>query len=183
MQRMLSMTGGLSAITTLLLLMVASSPTSAEDQGATEQLIRSEFKELSLRHRNDVAILEVCFDLCDVFQWRGSPHSKEAWDFVAVYEYKRGVGKESKRFMMNGKPVVLGAVGQLAPLCEEDKSDAQAPYECSWAALAKKKAIRVGSSAYDEGQRCFGWRDLNSSARPNRAHCTSIKQPLWDTRR
>jgi len=54
-------------------------------QGQLEQLVRREFQELSTTRQQEVIVLKICFDLCDMFQWRGSPHSEEAWNFVATY--------------------------------------------------------------------------------------------------
>ena len=148
-------------------------------QGQVEQLVRAQFQELSIRQQGASVVLEVCFDLCDVFQWRGPPHSEEAWDFVAAYEYKRGVGRQSNEFISKGKASVQTAVTRMSAHCRDDSADVEAPFDCSWAALAKSKVIRVGTSAYDEGERCFGWRDLNSDAQPTRPSCKPVKEVPW----
>jgi len=166
-----------SYVATLLALAAASGPCWADGtkQGQLEQLVRNELRDLSLRQRKDLVTLEICSDLCDVFQWRGSPHSREAWDFVAAYEHKRGVGRDFKAYVSKARPVVLEAAKRMAPHCKEDSSDSESPFECSWAALAKSKSIRVGTSAYSEGQRCFGWWDLTSTQAPTRPSCTVLK--------
>jgi len=147
-------------------------------QGQVEQLVRTEFQELSITRRQEVVVLEVCFDLC-VFQCRGSPHADEAWDFVAAYLYKKGVGRESEAFISNAKASVQVAVKRMSAYCTADSVDAKAPFDCSWVPLAKSKSIRVGTSAYDEGERCFGWRDLSSDARPTRPHCRPVSAVPW----
>lgn len=152
------------------------------NQGQLEQLVRTEFQELSITRRQEVVVLEICFDLCDVFQWRGSLHSEEAWDFVATYLYKKGVGRESEPFISNGKASVQAAAKRMSPYCRADSADAKAPFECSWVPLAKSKSIRVGTSAYDEGERCFGWRDLSSDARPTRPNCMPVSIVPWKKR-
>jgi len=68
-----------------------------------------------------------------MFQWRGSPHSEEAWNFVAAYLKKKGVGKESKDFILNGKASVQAATKQMSAYCRADNADAKAPFDCSWA--------------------------------------------------
>src|SRR5689334_7178825 len=89
----------------LLACALAHSPCGRSEDakiGQPEQLVRSQFQELSMRQQGHTIVLEICFDLCDVFQWQGSPHSEGAWDFVVAYEYKRGVGKDSKEFISRG---------------------------------------------------------------------------------
>jgi hypothetical protein len=156
-----------------------SSSAVASKPGESETLVRREFKDLSVRQQKDAIVLEVCFDLCDVFQWRGSPQSEAAWDFVAAYEYKRGVGTESRDFIAKGKALVQAAAKRMASHCREDSSDVDAPFDCSWAELARSRAIRVGTSIYDEGERCFGWYDLTSNARPTRPNCRPVKGVPW----
>jgi hypothetical protein len=170
----------------LTLLLVVSalicSPFGRSDdskQRQVESLVRGQFQELSIRQQRGTVVLEICFDLCDVFQWRGYTHSEGAWDFVAAYEYKRGVGKESKDFISKGKATVQAAARRMSAYCKDESADVEAPFDCSWAALAKSKAIRVGTSAYDEGERCFGWRDLSSDARPTRPNCRPVKEVPW----
>ena len=160
-------------------LFAAFSSASASAPGQSEKLLRQQFQELSVRQEKDVVVLELCFDVCDVFQWRGSPRAEFAWDFVAAYEYKRGVGKESADFISKGKKVAQAAIGRMSTYCREDNSDLDAPFDCSWSSLAKSKAIRVGTSIYDEGERCFGWYDLNSDAMPTRPNCKPIKGVPW----
>ena len=166
----------------LVVLALICSPLSRSDDsksGHIEQLVRGEFQELSIRQHQDTVALEICFDLCDVFQWHGSPHSEGVWDFVAAFEYKRGVGKGSKEFISKGKASVQAAVKRMSAYCRDESTDVEAPFDCSWAALAANKAIRVGTSAYDEGERCFGWRDLSSDARPTRPNCRPVKGVPW----
>ena len=151
-------------------------------QGQAEQLIRGHFQEHSIRHRGGSVVFEICFDLCDVFQWTGSPHSEDAWDFVALYEYKQGVGKESKEFISKAKASVQAAAKRMSAYCRDDSADSEAPFDCSWPQLAKSKGIRVGTSTYDEGERCFGWRDLSSDARPTRPHCRPVKELPWKSK-
>jgi hypothetical protein len=164
----------------IVTLIAAPASARAVEQGEAEKLIRETFPELSIRQNKNVVTLEVCFDLCDVFQWRGSRHSRAAWDFVAAYEYKKGVGTESDKFKSAVKGVLKDAVTRLAPYCKEDSSDSEVAFDCSWHELAKSKGVRVGSSKYDEGQRCFGWRDLTSKARPNRPHCRPFEKLPWE---
>lgn len=88
------------------------------NQGQLEQLVRTEFQELSITRRQEVVVLEICFDLCDVFQWRGSLHSEEAWDFVATYLYKKGGWKGVGAFHLERQSQCSGGSKAYVPILQ-----------------------------------------------------------------
>src|SRR5438477_777998 len=92
-----------------------------EGAGPSEQIIRTEFgagkpgTALQVQQRGTLVTAEVCFDQCDYYQWRGAPHSPEAWDFIAAYEYKKGVGSEYESFVSKAKTPALDAARRMTP--------------------------------------------------------------------
>jgi hypothetical protein len=155
------------------------------DIGPSEQLIRKEFTEgrpgtaLQVKSRGDLVTVEVCFDQCDVYQWRGIPHFHEAWDFIVAYEYKKGVASESEAFIAAAKLSAFDAAKRMSAHCKESASGNQPSFDCSWKPLAISRSIRVGATKYDEGQRCFAWVDLSSTALPTKWRCGPIRQSPW----
>lgn len=156
------------------------SSSRADIQSESERAIRKQFGSgrlgtgLQLSQQGETTSLELCFDRCDVFRWRGSPHAPEIWDFVLAYEHKRGVGSIDDPFIAATQKIANAAAKRMRSHCKA--SSDQSDLDCDWAALAKSKGIRVGLSNYDEGQRCFVWVNLSSNSIPDKWSCAPIKR-------
>ena len=136
-----------------------------------------------IRQRGGLVYVEFCWDICDVFSWRGSVNQPPPWAFVMLYEYKKGVGQEFQPFLENAKSDVLKAANRFATDCPKS-ADEYIMFDCSWTSLATRLAIRVGRSTYDEGYRCFAWIDPASEAAGiPKQRCIKYENSPWARKR
>jgi len=159
-------------------------PTSARAMEPVDSSYRIMAKQFGsdafkIRQSGGAVYVEFCWDICDVFSWRGSVNQPAAWAFVMVYEYKMGVGQEFEPFLQNTKLEVLNAAKRFGSDCPQN-ADEYIMFDCSWKSLASRLSIRVGRANYDEGHRCFGWIDPGSPTPgiPN-ARCVKYENSPW----
>jgi hypothetical protein len=173
---------------TVLIFLTAGyvSLSSADIQSESERVIRGHFAggrvgtALQLTEQEGVTTLEICFDQCDIYRWRGSPDKPAAWDFILAYEYKRGAISEDEQFLAAARKAATAAAKRMVPHCELNPE--QAEFDCTWVKLASSRGIRVGASTYDEGQRCFAWVNLSTGSTPDKWSCGPIRRSPWKNR-
>jgi hypothetical protein len=157
-----------------------SKPAASE----SEKIVRTEFdrskpgRGLLIQKRGRVSTAEVCFDRCDYYEWKGSIHNEVAWHFILLYEYKEGFGSGAESFRVSSADLIRSLVKQYDKYCSPTGKEGQ--FTCDWAKLAEAASMKVGISTYDEGQRCFAWRDLVSMAWPSKSKCSAIKKSPWN---
>jgi len=150
----------------------------------SEKLIRTEFdrsksgRALSVRQQGEILRAEVCFDQCDYFQWKISSSSAAVWDFIVLFEYKLGFASDLDEFKAAADRVVPAALKRFSKRCKL-KSGSPTDFDCVWSKLAHDHSIKVGLADYDEGERCFAWRDLVSLAPPKKSKCSPITVSPW----
>jgi hypothetical protein len=160
----------------------AEGPASPQEN-PSERLIRSEFASgasgtaLSVSREGASTLVEVCFDRCDYFQWDGPPKGL-AWDFVLLYELTEGFGASAGALMPKASELVPALLQTHSAYCRVEPN-AQGGFACSWPKFATSQGIRVGMTSYDEGQRCFSWRDLATMAWPDKSDCAPITKSPW----
>lgn len=164
---------------------IACAPQASSRPAAnqSEQTIRSEFGQgapgtaLSVREKADNVRVEVCFDRCDYFEW-GTKSTGPAWDFVLLYELREGFGSSAGALKTKAASSLQDLVAAHSAFCQVEKGSPSG-FSCSWGKFAAAKGIRVGIAAYDEGQRCFAWRDLASMSWPTKSDCAPITESPW----
>jgi hypothetical protein len=162
---------------------LAQSGNSAAVVGESEKTIRAEFdrskpgRGLLIQKRGRVSTAEICFDRCDYYEWKGSIHNEVAWDFIVLFEYKEGFGSKAESFRASSANLIRSLVKQYDKFCSPGGEDSQ--FACQWAKLAEAASMKVGISTYDEGQRCFAWRDLASMVWPEKSKCSAIRKSPW----
>ncbi len=121
---------------------------------------------------------EVCADGCDVFQWKGSIHDLDVWDFILLYEYKVGFGSDFESFRQGAEASIQSALKRASKYCQV-ASPQTSEFQCGWAPFAKAKVINVGVANYDEGQRCFAWKDPSLTRMAKKYQCSPIRESPW----
>jgi hypothetical protein len=168
-------------------MLISAAPTNAAgDITESESVLRNAFRTgrpgtgFLARNQAGVSSAEVCFDRCDVFQWTGSPHKAGVWDFIALYVHKVGFASEADIFSNNAQ-ALLPVIQRASIYCRTRSKD-PLDFDCDWSEYAKAQFIRVGIAAYDEGLRCFAWRDRESLSFPKKTRCDPIKDSPWKAR-
>ncbi len=113
--------------------------------------------------RGSRTTVELCFDVCDYFEWESSSNSSEveiAWTYLALFEYGLGVARdwESYRDAVSRSLPLLLAESQkycLRTASGEDK------FSCDWKRYSRDIRLKSGRVTYDEGLRCFEWRSAD----------------------
>lgn len=163
--------------------LLAPTAAFANEASDSESLVRAEFSTgkpgtgLLMSSKAGISLAEVCFDSCDTFQWKGDIKRPQAWDFIALFEYKIGVASASDVYRNNGRR--LSAALQRASQFCAPKASNPPDFECDWPNYSKALAMRVGVASYDEGLRCAGWRDGASMAFPKKTRCGPIRRSPW----
>jgi hypothetical protein len=163
---------------------MALSPARSDQISSSEKLIRTEFdasksgRAFSVRRHGAIVKVEVCFDQCDYFQWNVSSASAAAWDFIVLFEYKLGFASGVNTFKVAADRELPAIVKRFSTHCKV-KSAESIDFECDWDKLARDHSVKVGLAIYDEGKRCFAWRNLVSLAPPARSKCSPITVSPW----
>jgi len=150
----------------------------------SEVLLRSEFdsskpgRALLVQQKGTLASAELCLDRCDYFEWKGSAHDVEAWDFMVLFEYQAGSAASTEAFKEAVAPSIPNIVARAEPYCSRG-SDSRTDFKCAWARFAARKSMKVGIATYDEGLRCFAWRDLRTMNWPKKSKCVPITRTPW----
>jgi hypothetical protein len=159
----------------------ASANDKAGDKaGASEQTIRREFdpskagRGLLVRKRAKTTSVEVCFDQCDYFEWTGSARNEGAWDFIALYVAKEGYGSNADSYHATSGELFRTLVKRYDAFCKGDGT-----FTCDWSKFAEQERMKVGIASYDEGKRCFAWRNLTTMEPPNSSKCAPITRSPW----
>jgi hypothetical protein len=163
-------------------------PTSAraiEPVDSSYRIMAKQFGSdaFNIRQSGGAVFVEFCWDICDVFSWRGSVNQSAPWAFVMLYEYKVGVGQEFEPFLQNAKPEALNAAKRFGSECPQN-ADEYIMFDCSWKSLATRLSIRVGRAIYDEGHRCFGWIDPGSPTPGiSKGRCVKYENSPWQRKK
>jgi hypothetical protein len=154
---------------------------SASDEvSASERTIRKEFdpskpgRGLLVRKRANTTTAEVCFDQCDYFEWGGSAGKEGAWDFIVLYEARKGYGSKADSFQATSTELFRTLLKRYDTFCK-----GEAAFTCDWNKFAEKEGMKVGIANYDEGKRCFARRNLATMEWPKTSKCTSITRTPW----
>src|SRR5258708_2394329 len=96
-----SMKASTAFVTSMCLLVASTNVWTSEPAAPSHQLLLKQFgaDAIKVRQRGDATYVEFCFDTCDVFTWKNSIDQSATWDFVLLYEYKKGVGQEFAPFL------------------------------------------------------------------------------------
>jgi hypothetical protein len=143
----------------------AGSP--AREVSESEKLIRAEFDRGKLeggflvRQRGIRSSVEVCFDGCDYFEWTGSVHKSSVWDFIVLFENKLGYASTYESFVAASAHIVPSIVARVTKFCLAEATSTR-DFDCRWTAYSLDQSLKVGIANYDEGLRCFAWRNLKS---------------------
>lgn len=185
---LLMRTGRREKLTCFLLALLFAAQVYASGRSSqvseSEDLIRIEFdrsksgRAVSVRREGDTVKAEVCFDKCDYFEWSGSAEAPGIWDFILLIERKAGFASQIDSFKTAADQLVPRILKRFAKLCHIT-SDISSDFECDWAKLAKGHSLKVGVAVYDEGLRCFAWRDLASMEPPKKSKCLPITTSPW----
>jgi hypothetical protein len=157
----------------------ADSPVS----GASEKLIRAEFdrqkpgRGLLVEQRAGRSVAEVCFDHCDYFEWSGGIHEDSVWDFIVLFESSVGFASNVDSYKLASSEMVRTILARNPNACSSSAESSR--FTCKWPQLAKTRSVKVGIANYDEGQRCFAWRDLATMAWPKASKCSPITSSPW----
>lgn len=165
---------------TLMGVGASASDEAADKVGASEQTIRREFdpskagRGLLVTKRAKTTSVEVCFDQCDYFEWTGSARKEGAWDFIALYEAKEGYGSNADSFQATSAKLFRTLLKRYGALCKGDGT-----FTCDWNQFAEQEGVKVGIASYDEGKRCFAWRNLSTMEPPKSSNCGPITRSPW----
>lgn len=152
--------------------------------GDIETLLRAEFssskpgRALVAKQKGTRASVELCFDQCDYFEWKGSLHDLAAWDFIALFELETGVGSTAEGLKEALHPRLDDILARTKLYCSKS-SDVSAAAKCTWKRFAESLSMRAGITTYSEGLRCSGWRDPKSMTWPTKTKCEPISESPW----
>ena len=118
------------------------------------------------------ARLEVCFDKCDLFTWKGGRSNPDAWTFATLFVYQRGFGaaNASVRKRLSG---TVKELVKRSDYCHFNKAD-RSQLVCNWPEYASAAGIEVAVAAYDSGGRCVSSRSLKTNRIGRERACATI---------
>jgi len=153
---------------------------SNESSIGSEELLRAVFDRpaeglgMVIKRTKKSGSAELCGDTCDFFSWTNARSAEEVWDFIAMFEYYRGIGSQLEGVVELYKSHFTAKVAELLSrykeLCPSPQSENDA-VSCVLQKLATRSHIRVGFVNYDEGNRCLAWGDVSNPQKISEYKC------------